>query len=47
VHHRLVPHGSDWKWCSAAVFKKAVSPAWLKTITSFQYDEIALKDEDF
>ena len=47
VHHRLVPHGSDWKWCSAAVFKKAVSPAWLKTITSFQYDEIAVKDEDF
>ena len=46
VHHKLVAVGSDWKWCSAAEFKKAVTPAWLKTITSFQYDEIAAKDND-
>jgi len=44
VHHKLVAVGSDWKWCSAAEFKKAVSPAWLKTITSFRYDEIAEND---
>ncbi|MBK1814239.1 hypothetical protein JIN84_01280 [Luteolibacter yonseiensis] len=44
VHHKLVTVGSDWKWCSAADFKKAVSPAWLKTIASFRYDEIAAKD---
>ena len=47
VHHRLVAVGSDWKWCSAALFKKAVTPAWLRTITSFRYDEIAAKDGDF
>ena len=46
VHHKLVALGSDWKWCSAAAFKKEVTPAWLKTITSFQYDEIAAKDHD-
>jgi len=46
VHHKLVVRGSDWKWCSAAPFKKTVSPAWLKTITSFRYDEIAAKDGD-
>ncbi len=46
VHHGLVAVGSDWKWCSAGDFKKAVSPAWLKTITSFKYDEIAEKDGD-
>jgi putative transposase len=46
VHHKLVALGSDWKWCSAAEFKKAVTPAWLKTITSFRYDEIAEKDHD-
>lgn len=46
VHHKLVAVGSDWKWCSAAEFKKAVTPAWLKTITSFRYDEIAAKDHD-
>jgi putative transposase len=47
VHHQLVAVGSDWKWCSAAEFKKAVSPVWLKTVTSFKYDEIAAKDHDF
>ena len=44
VHHRLVPVGSDWKWCSAAAFKKAVSPAWTRTICSFAYDQIAAND---
>ncbi len=46
VHHGLVRVGSQWKWCSAARFKAAVSPAWVKTITSFKYDEIAEKDGD-
>ncbi len=46
VHHKLVAVGSDWKWCSAAAFKREVTSAWLKTITSFCYDEIAAKDCD-
>ncbi len=46
VHHKLVAIGSDWKWCSAHAFKQAVTPAWLKTITSFKFDEIAMKDGD-
>ncbi len=46
VDHKLVNIGSDWKWCSAGEFRKAVSPAWVKTITSFKYDEIARKDGD-
>jgi putative transposase len=46
AHHGLVRIGSDWKWCSARAFKEAVTPAWLKTITSFQFDEIARKDGD-
>jgi putative transposase len=44
VHHRLVKRASDWKWCSAAEFKKSVTPAWVKTIVSFSYDEIAKAD---
>lgn len=44
VHHGLVRVGSDWPWCSAAAFKAAVTPAWLKTISSFRYDEIAAGD---
>ena len=46
VHHGLVRVGSDWPWCSAGSFKRAVSPAWLKTITRFPFDEIAEKDGD-
>ena len=43
-HHGLVRVGSDWKWCSAKKFKESVTPAWLKTIASFKYDEIATED---
>jgi len=46
VHHGLVTLGSHWKWCSASAFKEAVTPAWLKTVTRFRYDEIALADDD-
>ena len=46
AHHGLVQVGSDWKWCSAKKFKESVTPAWLKTIVSFKYDEIATEDDD-
>ena len=46
VHHGLVSVGSHWKWCSASAFKEAVTPAWLKTVTRFRYDEIAKADDD-
>ena len=44
VHHGLVRVGSHWKWCSAKKFKESVTPAWLKTILSFKYDQIAADD---
>ena len=43
-HHGLVGRASDWKWCSAADFKQQVSPAWVNTIASFNYDDIAKED---
>ncbi len=43
-HHRLVERGSDYPWCSAAAFKKAVTPAWCRTIGRFSFDEIAAAD---
>ena len=46
AHHRLVAHGWQWKWCSAAKFAAAVTPAWAKTVYSFKYDQIAAADED-
>ena len=44
VHHKLVPLATQWPWCSAAAFKAAASPAWVKTISSFRYDQIARED---
>jgi putative transposase len=44
VHHKLVALATDWPWCSAAAFKGAVTPAWLKTIASFRFDQIAIED---
>jgi putative transposase len=44
VLHGLVKVGSNWKWCSARAFKAAVTPAWVKTISSFKYDQIATND---
>ena len=46
VHHGLVTQASDYEWCSARAFQKAVTPAWLKTVQSFAYDEIAKDDQD-
>ena len=44
VYHGLVKRGSEYKWCSSRMFREAVTPAWVKTITSFRYDQIALED---
>ena len=43
-HHGLVPLASQWKWSSAAAFKREATQAWLKTIASFPFDEIAAED---
>lgn len=46
VHHRLVRNAADYEWCSAPSFEAACMPAWVKTVYSFKYEEIARKDED-
>ena len=46
VHHGLVRMAEDYEWCSAAEFRKACTPAWFKTVTSFQFSEIATADGD-
>ena len=45
-HHGLVPQASQWPWCSAAAFKATASPAWVKTIARFPFEEIAAEDGD-
>ena len=44
VHHGLVERASHYKWCSASMFKNAVTPAWCRTVASFKYDQIARAD---
>ena len=46
VHHGIVRAAEDYEWCSASVFRKACTPAWFKTVTSFQFSEIATADDD-
>jgi len=46
VHHRLVEVASGYEWCSAAAFERTCSPAWIDTIYSFKYDQIARADGD-
>ena len=46
VHHGIVRLAGDYPWCSAEDFEKACTPAWAKTIRSFQYAEIAEDDGD-
>ena len=43
-HHGLVAAASDWRWCSAAEFKASVSRAWLRTVASFRFEQIAAED---
>jgi putative transposase len=44
VHHKLVRRAEDYAWCSARDFEKACTPAWVKTIRSFQYEQISRED---
>ena len=44
VHHGLVAVATEYRWCSAAAFEQAVSPAWAKTISRFRYEQIATED---
>ncbi|MEI6605520.1 MAG: hypothetical protein WCP35_09435 [Verrucomicrobiota bacterium] len=46
VHHGLVAMAADYEWCSAREFEHACTPAWVKTIGTFRYDEIATEDGD-
>ena len=46
VHHRLVEVATAYPWCSATAFAKACTPAWVKTVESFRYDQIATEDSD-
>ena len=46
VHHGLVPVAAQYDWCSAAAFERACTPAWVKTIYSFEFDQIAAADGD-
>ena len=46
VHHRLVGRACDYEWCSAAGLERACRQAWVNTIYSFKFDDIAAEDGD-
>jgi putative transposase len=45
VHHRLVPHASNYRWGSAAWLERNCAPAFRKTVLSFPCDRISISDE--
>ncbi len=45
VHHKLVAVANQYRWCSAAWFEKAASPAQVKTIYSFGIDRVKVPDD--
>jgi putative transposase len=50
VHQNAVKHGlvnvaSQYPWCSAAWFKRTVSPAMIKTIYGFKIDKLRIDDD--
>ncbi|HYF37367.1 MAG TPA: hypothetical protein VD994_18850 [Prosthecobacter sp.] len=46
VHHGLVGRARDYEWCSAAGYEATCTRAWVETIGSFRYDQVAVDDED-
>ena len=44
AHHGLVQVATGYEWCSAYAFEKTCSRAWVNTIHSFKYDQIAEAD---
>ncbi len=45
VKHGLVPVANQYPWCSAAWFERTVSPAQVKSIYRFKFDQATVFDE--
>ena len=50
VHQNAVKHGlvrvaNQYRWCSAAWFERAVTPAMVQTIYSFKTDQLNIEDD--
>ncbi len=45
VKHGLVAVASQYEWCSAAWFERMATPAQVKTIYSFQTDQVKVYDD--
>ena len=45
VHHGIVDHADNYRWCSAAWFAHTASKAFVKTVQGFKVDQIRVPDE--
>ena len=46
VHHRIVGRARDYEWCSARAFESTCTPAWVNTVYTFKFDDVAAADGD-
>jgi putative transposase len=45
VKHGLVPVASQYPWCSARWFERTASPAMVKAICRFKFDQLLVPDD--
>ncbi len=45
VKHGLVPVANQYPWCSAAWFERTASPAQVKMIYAFKWDQVKVEDD--
>jgi putative transposase len=45
VHHGVVTDAMSYRWCSAAWFERIATPAFVKTVNSFNIDQVKVPDE--
>ena len=45
VYHGIVRNASEYPWCSAGWFERTADHAFHKTVTSFKFDRIRVRDD--
>ena len=45
AHHGVVSDATEYRWCSAAWFERFATPAFVKTVNSFNTDQVQVPDE--
>ena len=45
VHHKIVVNAEDYEWCSAKWFRLHAGDSFFRTVSSFKFDKVNVKDD--